>query len=91
MLTLLAFPPPGPYPSADIEALVSQDQRRKVGKELNSAILESAGRGVESRLVGTLRLLKWGEGILDSKGQGVPKVEGVWKEDEMEKELAGGV
>ncbi|CED84982.1 LisH motif-containing protein [Phaffia rhodozyma] len=79
VLTLLAFPPPGPYPSTDIAQLVSQDQRRKVSKELNAAILESAGRGVESRLMGALRLLAWGEGVLKSKERPIPEVEGIWK------------
>lgn len=58
--------------------MLSQAQRRERGKELNEAVLESQGRGVESRLVGVCRLVSWGERKLEENGIAVPRVEGIW-------------
>lgn len=79
-LTLLAFPPPGPYPSPEIEDLLAPAHRARVGKEANQVLLAREGRGVESKLGGMMRLLAWGEGRLEEAGWTVPRVEGVWKE-----------
>jgi hypothetical protein len=79
-LTLLAFPPPGPYPTAEIEALLSPAHRARVGKEANQVLLAREGRGVESKLGGMMRILGWGESKLEEAGWAVPRVEGVWRE-----------
>jgi hypothetical protein len=46
---------------ASISQLMRRSQRLKVAKELNAAILESQGQGLETRLGGLVRLLGWGE------------------------------
>jgi hypothetical protein len=57
---------------APISRLMKRSQRTKVAKELNAAILESQGLGVESKLGGLLRLMSWGEERLEGAGVGLP-------------------
>ncbi len=55
--------------------LMRKEQRIKVAKELNSAILESQGQGQETKLGGLIRLMSWGESMLRDKGITVPGVD----------------
>ncbi|BEI82386.1 hypothetical protein CcaverHIS002_0302540 [Cutaneotrichosporon cavernicola] len=48
-----------------ITQLMKRTQRVKVAKELNAAILESQGQGMETKMAGLLRLMKWGEDRLE--------------------------
>lgn len=57
---------------APISQLMKRSQRIKVAKELNAAILESQGLGVESKLGGLLRLMSWGEERLENVGVSLP-------------------
>jgi hypothetical protein len=43
-------------------------QRVKVAKELNAAILESQGQGMETKVGGLVRLMTWGEDRLNKAG-----------------------
>lgn len=61
-----------------IIALMKRSQRVKVAKELNAAILESQGNGMETKLSGLVRLMSWGEEKLEKAGVALP-------EDEKEK------
>jgi hypothetical protein len=58
-----------------ISKLMKRAQRIKVAKELNAAILESQGLGVESKLGGMVRLMSWGEERLESAGCTLPQGE----------------
>lgn len=53
---------------APITKLMSRDQRTKVAKELNAAILDSQGQGKETKLAGLIRLMGWGEERLSKAG-----------------------
>ncbi|RSH90404.1 hypothetical protein EHS25_001009 [Saitozyma podzolica] len=66
-LTLLQDPAFGP-----ISQLMRKSQRVKVAKELNAAILESQGQGMETKLSGLVRLMAWGEEKLEKAGVGLP-------------------
>lgn len=76
-MALLAFPnlakdDSSPDPSfAAITGLMKRDQRSKVAKELNAAILESQGQGMETKLAMLVRLMTWGEERLNKHGVGV--------------------
>ncbi|KAK8865626.1 hypothetical protein IAR55_000770 [Kwoniella newhampshirensis] len=67
--TLALFHDPAFVP---IMALMRRSQRIKVAKELNAAILESQGHGMETKLSGLVRLMAWGEEKLVSSGVGLP-------------------
>lgn len=54
-----------------ITQLMKRTQRVKVAKELNAAILESQGYGMESKLSVLVRLMAWGEQKLIKAGVGV--------------------
>ena len=58
-----------------IHALMRRSQRIKVAKELNAAILESQGQGMETKLGGLVRLMSWGEEWLEKAGVWVPSEE----------------
>lgn len=58
-----------------ISKLMKRDQRVKVAKELNAAILESQGLGVESKLGGLMKFMSWGEASLESAGVSLPQGE----------------
>ena len=60
-----------------MNALMKKSQRVKVAKELNSAILQSHGQGMEPKLGGLVRLLSWGQQRLKDVGIGVP-----WEEED---------
>ena len=55
-----------------IMTLMKRSQRVKVAKELNAAILESQGNGMETKLSGLVRLMSWGEEKLESAGVALP-------------------
>lgn len=76
-MALLAFPhlarddqPVDPAFLA-ITQLMKRTQRVKVAKELNAAILESQGQGMETKLGGLVRLMMWGEERLNKAGIGI--------------------
>ncbi|KAL7423585.1 hypothetical protein Q5752_001165 [Cryptotrichosporon argae] len=60
---------------APIIALMRRSQRSKVARELNAAILEAQGQGMETKLSGLVRLMAWGEERLDKAGVGLPEAE----------------
>ncbi len=45
----------------------------KTAGEVNAAILESLSQGREAKLVGLLKLLQWGEALLEERAE-FPKV-----------------
>ena len=71
-MALLAFESaPGAPPA--IAELLSPAQRMKTAGEVNAAILESLSQGKEVKLVGLLKVLCWGEGLLEERAE-FPKV-----------------
>lgn len=71
-MALLAFGsspmlPPG------IADLLSPVQRMKTAGEVNAAILGRAGQGQESKILSLLKLMCWGEGMLEERAD-FPKV-----------------
>ena len=71
-MALLAFGSTPNAPSA-IADLLSPAQRLKTAGEVNAAILESMSQGKEVKLVGLLKLLCWGDTMLEEKAD-FPKV-----------------
>lgn len=71
-MALLAFGSAPNAPSA-IADLLSPAQRLKTAGEVNAAILESMSQGKEVKLVALLKLLCWGETMLEEKAD-FPKV-----------------
>lgn len=71
-MSLLAFASAPTVPPA-IAELLSPAQRMKTAGEVNAAILESLSQGKEVKLVGLLKLLCWGESLLQEKAE-FPKV-----------------
>ncbi|KAF8640671.1 hypothetical protein AX17_000328 [Amanita inopinata Kibby_2008] len=71
-MALLAFES-SPSAPASILELLSPAQRMKTAGEVNAAILESLSQGKEVKLVGLLKLLSWGEALLEEKAE-FPKV-----------------
>jgi glucose-induced degradation protein 8 len=67
-MALLAFESSSSTPAA-ISELLSPAQRMKTAGEVNAAILESLSQGKEIKLVGLLRLLSWGEQMLEEKAE----------------------
>ncbi|KAF9481037.1 lish motif-containing protein [Pholiota conissans] len=65
-MALLAFES-APNPPSAIAELLSPAQRMKTAGEVNAAILESLSQGKEVKLVGLLKLLCWGENLLEEK------------------------
>lgn len=65
-MALLAFQCSPMTPPA-IAELLSPAQRSKTAGELNSAILASMSHGKEAKLVALIKLLCWGEAMLDEK------------------------
>ena len=64
-MALLAFDINNPGTPESIVELMAQSQRQKTAGELNAAILESLSQGRETKLVALVRLLCWGEAMLD--------------------------
>lgn len=58
-----------------IGELMTRRQRVKVAKELNAAILTSQGQSKETKLMGLVRLMSWGEERLEKAGVGLPEGE----------------
>lgn len=91
-MTLLAFNSAGPGPGAgagapaNIAELLTPAQRAKTAGELNAAILESLSQGKEAKLAGLIRLMAWGENLLENHGVEFPKmefpIESEWEGDE---------
>lgn len=73
-MALLAFPNLAREENTDdpayapITQLMRRTQRIKVAKELNAAILESQGQGMETKVGGLVRLMTWGEDRLNKAG-----------------------
>ncbi|KAF9787236.1 lish motif-containing protein [Thelephora terrestris] len=72
-MALLAFESSKSAPES-ISSLLSPNQRMKTAGEVNAAILESFSQGKESKLVALLKLLCWGESMLEERAD-FPKVE----------------
>lgn len=76
-MALLAFPnlahedAPDDSAYGPITQLMKRTQRIKVATELNAAILESQGQGMEPKLGGLVRLMMWGDERLCKAGVGV--------------------
>ncbi|KAI0348368.1 hypothetical protein BDW22DRAFT_1350556 [Trametopsis cervina] len=80
-MALLAFESSPSAPPA-ISELLSPAQRLKTAGEVNAAILESFSQGKDAKLVGLLKLLCWGETMLDERAE-FPKLdlsEGIFTE-----------
>ncbi len=60
---------------ANIAELLTPAQRAKTAGELNAAILESMSQGKEAKLAGLIRLMAWGENLLENHGVEFPKME----------------
>ena len=73
-MALLAFESSPQMPSS-VSELLAPAQRMKTAAEVNAAILESLSQGKEAKLVGLLRLLFWGEAMLEERAE-LPKVRG---------------
>ncbi len=71
-MALLAFES-SPLMPLSVSELLSPAQRMKTAAEVNAAILESLSQGKEAKLVGLLRLLCWGEAMLEERAD-LPKV-----------------
>ncbi|KAK0208102.1 lish motif-containing protein [Desarmillaria ectypa] len=71
-MALLAFESTSSTPTS-ISDLLSPAQRLKTAGEVNAAILESLSQGKEVKLVGLLKLLSWGETMLEPRAE-FPKV-----------------
>ena len=71
-MALLAFES-SPLMPTSVSELLSPSQRLKTAAEVNAAILESLSQGKEAKLVGLLRLLCWGEAMLEERAD-LPKV-----------------
>ena len=67
-MALLAFDSAPSAPTA-ITDLLSPAHRMKTAGEVNAAVLESLSQGKEVKLVGLLKLLSWGEQLLDDKAE----------------------
>lgn len=71
-MALLAFDTVVSPPGA-IGDLLSPAQRLKTAGEVNAAVLESLSQGKEAKLVELLKLLCWGDSLLEEKAD-FPKV-----------------
>jgi len=89
-MALLAFDASAPPTSAagapqHVADLLLPAQRQRTANELSTAILESMSQSKEAKLVGLIRLLVWGETMLQERAD-FPKVDlrsGLsWKPDE---------
>lgn len=72
-MALLAFESSPSAPQSILE-LLSPAQRLKTAGEVNAAILESFSQGKDAKLVGLLKLLCWGETMLEQKAD-FPKLD----------------
>lgn len=65
-MALLAFDS-APNPPQPISDLLHPNQRMRTAGELNAAILESMSQGKEAKIVGLVKLLCWGESMLEER------------------------
>ncbi|KAF8334340.1 lish motif-containing protein [Cantharellus anzutake] len=72
-MALMAFDST-PEPPSTVAELLRPTQRMKTAGELNAAILESASQGTETKLLQLIRVLYWGEKLLEEKAD-FPHVE----------------
>jgi len=72
-MALLAFES-SPMAPPQIAELLSPSQRMRTASAVNAAILESLSQGKEAKLVGLLKLLCWGESMLDERAE-FPKLD----------------
>ena len=72
-MSLLAFENATNAPPA-IADLLSPAQRMKTAGEVNAAILDSLSQGKEVKLVGLLKLLCWGEKLLEDNQTEYPRI-----------------
>ncbi|OCH90681.1 lish motif-containing protein [Obba rivulosa] len=72
-MALLAFES-SPQAPPTISELLSPAQRMRTAGEVNAAILESLSQGKEAKLVSLLRLLCWGESLLEERAE-FPKLD----------------
>jgi len=72
-MALLAFDS-SPAAPPEIAELLSPAQRMKIAGEVNAAILESLNQGKDVKLVGLLKLLCWGESMLEERAE-FPKID----------------
>lgn len=61
-----------------ISSLLDQSQRLRTATELNAAILTAQSHGKEPKLPGLMKMLVWGESLLNDKGADFPKCELVY-------------
>ncbi|KAG8958271.1 hypothetical protein FRC00_002891 [Tulasnella sp. 408] len=66
-MALLAFDVDNSGTPDQIVELMAQSQRLKTAGELNAAILEALNQGRETKLLALVRLLCWGESMLDKR------------------------
>jgi hypothetical protein len=71
-MALLAFES-SPSAPPEVSELLSPAQRMKTACEVNAAILESLSQGNQVKLVGLMKLLCWGETMLEDRAD-FPKV-----------------
>ncbi|PSR75869.1 hypothetical protein EW026_g2549 [Hermanssonia centrifuga] len=72
-MALLAFDS-SPSAPPSVTELLSPAQRLKTASEVNAAILESFSQGKEAKLLGLLKLICWGEFMLDERAD-FPKLD----------------
>jgi len=72
-MALLAFEA-SPAAPPSISELLSPAQRMRTASAVNAAILESLSQGKEAKLVALLKLLCWGESMLDERAE-FPKLD----------------
>ncbi|KAG8947966.1 hypothetical protein FRC04_010163 [Tulasnella sp. 424] len=68
-MALLAFDVDNTGTPDQIVDLMAQNQRLKTAGELNAAILEELNQGRETKLLALVRLLCWGESMLDKRAE----------------------
>ncbi|WVQ96934.1 hypothetical protein IAU59_004043 [Kwoniella sp. CBS 9459] len=73
-----------------IMALMKRSHRIKIARELNAAILQSQGHGMETKLSGLVRLMAYGEEKLVNSGLGLPADEKTKGRGWADKVLSGG-
>jgi hypothetical protein len=67
-MTLLAFGA-SPLVPPGVAELLSPAQRMKTAGEVNAAILGRLGQGQEAKILGLLKLMCWGEAMLEERAE----------------------
>ena len=86
-MALLAFEASTSSPMA-ISELLSPAQRIKTAGEVNAAILESLSQGKEVKLVSMLKLLCWGESMLEERAE-FPKASALYPGRQLHADISG--